>query len=122
MTPKQIMELAVSTLVDKKAKDIKVLKTTELTVLADYFVIASGGSLRQLRTLSDELKTVFEDAGEPALRTEGRNGGGWTLVDFGSLVVHLFTDETRQFYDLERLWSDAITVDVDVAVEAGGDA
>jgi ribosome-associated protein len=112
MTPKQIMELAVSTLIDKKAKDIKVLKTTELTVLADYFIIASGGSIRQLRTLSDELKTVFEDAGEPALRTEGRNGGGWTLVDFGSLVVHLFTDETRQFYDLERLWSDAVIVEI----------
>jgi len=118
MTPEQIMKLAVNTLVDKKAKDVRVLKTTELTVLADYFVIASGGSIRQLRTLSDELKTVLEAAGEPALHTEGRNGGGWTLVDFGSLVVHLFTDETRQFYDLERLWSDAVNIEV----EMGGDA
>jgi ribosome-associated protein len=108
-----MMELIVKTLADKKAKDIKVLATTELTMLADYFVIASGGSARQLRTLADELGHVMENAGEPVLHTEGYRSGGWTLVDFGAVVVHLFVEEIREFYDLERLWSDAAAVEVD---------
>ena len=107
------MELAVKTLFDKKAKDITVLKTTELTVLADYFVIASGTSLRQLRTLSDETSRVLELAGEPPLRVEGYRGGGWTLIDFGAIILHLFTDEIRSFYDLERLWGDAPKIDIE---------
>ncbi|MDR2606061.1 MAG: ribosome silencing factor [Oscillospiraceae bacterium] len=117
MTPKEVMELAVKALIDKKAKDIIVLKTTELTILADYFIIASGGSLRQLRTLTDETSKVLEESGEPALRTEGYRAGGWTLTDFGSIVVHLFLDEIRQFYDLERLWSDAVKIDIDYLTE-----
>ncbi|MDR0819298.1 MAG: ribosome silencing factor [Oscillospiraceae bacterium] len=116
MTPKEVMELAVKSLIDKKAKDITVLRTTELTVLADYFVIASGTSLRQLRTLSDEVSKALEDANEPPLRVEGYRGGGWTLVDFGAIVLHLFTDEIRGFYDLERLWGDAPKVDVEYLI------
>lgn len=108
LTPKQMMELAVKTLVDKKAKDIKVLQIEQITTLADYFIIANGTSLRQLRTLTEELSEALEAAGEPPPRVEGyRNAGGWTLVDFGAIAVHLFTEEVRKFYDLERLWGDA---------------
>ena len=113
MTPKQVMELAVGALIDKKAKDITVLRTTELTVLADYFIIASGTSGRQLSTFSDEVSRVLEQAGEPSPRVEGYRGGGWTLVDFGTLILHLFTDEIRGFYDLERLWGDAEAIDIE---------
>jgi len=112
MTPLELTKLALNVLTDKKAKDIKILQTSELTVIADYFIIASGTSQRQLRTLSDELKNVLEEHGEPALRTEGKAGGGWVLIDFGCLVVHLFVEETRKFYDLERLWGDAKEVNI----------
>jgi ribosome-associated protein len=107
------MELAVSTLAEKKARDISVLRTTDLTVLADYFVVASGSSARQLRTLSDEVSHALEIVGEAPLRVEGYRTGGWCLVDFGAIVLHLFLSDVRAFYDLERLWGDAEKVPLD---------
>ena len=94
LTPAQIAAIAVKALDDKKAKDIKVLKTDGQTVLADYFVD------RQL-----------SEAGEPLHRREGLRSDIWVLMDFGCVIVHVFTDEARKFYNLERLWSDAETVD-----------
>ena len=97
----------------KKGIDIKVLRTGDLTTLADYFVICSGTSNTQIKALSDACEKVMDEAGEPALRREGHRSGTWVLLDYGCLVVHVFTEETRQFYDLERLWSDAKKVDLE---------
>ncbi|MBP5167387.1 MAG: ribosome silencing factor [Oscillospiraceae bacterium] len=112
LTPEELMKIAVKALDSKKARDIVALKTYELTVLADYFIICTAGSTTQIKTLSDEVGKALAEAGEPPRRTEGYRGGGWVLLDFGCIVVHLFLNETRQFYDLERLWSDAEKVDI----------
>ena len=96
----------------KKGIDIKVLRTGDLTTLADYFVICSGTSNTQIKALSDACEKVMDEAGEPAHHVEGHRGGTWVLLDFSSVVVHVFTDEARKFYDLERLWGDAEQVDI----------
>jgi len=111
-TPAQIAEQIVKALEDKKAKDIKVLKTDKLTVLTDYFVLCTGSSTTHIKTLTDEVEKQLKEAGEPALRREGYRAGGWVLLDFGCVIVHLFLSEMREFYALERLWGDAEEVKI----------
>ena len=89
------------------------IEVAELTTLADYFVIATGSSNTQINALSGSVeKAMKEQADEMPLRREGYRDGTWVLLDYGCLVVHVFTEETRQFYDLERLWRDAKKVDL----------
>ncbi len=111
LTPAQIAAIAAKALDDKKAKDIKVLKTTEQTVLADYFVICNGTSSTHVKALVDEVDKQLAEAGEALVRREGLRSDIWVLMDFGCVIVHVFTDEARKFYNLERLWSDAEVVD-----------
>ena len=112
LTPAQIAAIAVDALDDKKAKNIKVLKTDGQTVLADYFVICNGSSAPHIKSLVDEVDRRLSEAGEPLMRREGLRSDIWVLMDFGCVIVHVFTDEARKFYNLERLWSDAETVDL----------
>jgi len=112
LNPAKIAELIVTTLDNKKAQDIKLLKTTDITVLADYFVICTATSSTHLKTLSDEIEKNLKENGEPAIRREGRRSGSWVLIDFGCVVVHLFLKEARDFYTLERLWGDAEVIDI----------
>ena len=122
LTPAQIAAIAAKALDDKKARDVKVLKTTEQTVLADYFVICNGSSSTHIKALVDEVdkqlseadavEEAMDEAGEPMLSREGHRGGTWVLMDFGCVIVHVFTDEARKFYNLERLWSDSEVVDI----------
>lgn len=112
LTSLEVAELAVKVLDSKKAKDIRVLETKDITVLADYFIICTAGSTTQIKTLADEVDKALRDKGEPALRTEGYRGGGWVLVDFGAIVVHIFLKDIREFYSLERLWRDAREIDI----------
>ena len=112
MSPTEMAKKAINILDMKKAIDIKLLKTTDITVIADYFVIATASSTTQIKMLADELEKNFKELGEPPLRTEGYRGGGWVLVDFGCLIVHLFLKDVRAFYSLERLWGDAEEVDI----------
>ena len=112
LTPLEMTKLAVKALDSKKAMDIKALQIADITVLADYFIICTAGSTTQIKTLSDEVQKVLEENGEHPLHVEGYRDGGWVLVDFGCIVVHLFLDETRKFYELERLWSDAPELDI----------
>ena len=96
----------------KKGNEIKVLKTEGLTTLADYFVIATATSSTQVRAMSDACEEAMEKNGEKVHHIEGHRDGTWLLLDFSSVVVHVFTDETRKFYDLERLWGDAEEMDL----------
>ena len=112
LTPKEMAELAVRALDGKKARDIRLLETREVTVLADYFLICTANSTTHIKTLSDEVSKALEEQGERTLRTEGYRNGGWVLVDFGVVVVHIFLKEMREFYSLERLWGDAPTADL----------
>ena len=107
LTPKEIAAIAAKALDDKKAKEIKVLATAEQTVLADYFVICNGTSSTHIKALVDAVDKALSEAGEPPVRREGLRSDIWILMDFGSVIVHVFTDEARKFYNLERLWSDS---------------
>ena len=111
LTPAEIAAVAAKALDDKKAKDVKVLKTVEQTVLADYFVICNGTSSTHIKALVDEVDKELSEAGEPPIRREGLRSDIWVLMDFGCVIVHVFTDEARKFYNLERLWSDSEEID-----------
>ena len=96
----------------KKGLNIKVLKTQELTTLADYFVLCTATSTTQVKAMSDACEEAMEKQGETVHHIEGHRGGTWLLMDFSDVVVHVFTDEARKFYDLERLWRDAEEIDL----------
>ena len=96
----------------KKGNEIKVLKTQNLTTLADYFVICTATSNTQVKAMSDACEEAMEKQGEHVHHIEGHRDGAWLLMDFSSVVVHVFTDEARKFYDLERLWGDAAEIDL----------
>lgn len=96
----------------KKAEDIKVLKITELTVLADYFVIADGMSNTQTRALADEVEVKLKEMGRAPNRIQGTANCGWIILDYGDIVVHVFSREQRDFYNLERLWADGEEMDI----------
>ena len=121
LTPSEVAGFVVNALDNKKARDIKLLRTSEITILADYFVICTAGSTTQLKTLSDEVEKVLEENGENPLRREGHRSGGWVLIDFGCVVVHLFLQEERDFYTLERLWGDAEDVDISSMIARNND-
>lgn len=95
---------------DKKAADIVLLRTSEVTTMADYFVICSGRSDRQLQALAKGIVDELREAGIRPLGVEGRGAARWVLLDYGSVIVHLFAPEEREFYGLERLWSNAAQV------------
>ena len=111
LNSREIAAIAAKALDDKKAKDVLVLKTANQTVIADYFVICNGSSAPHVKALVDEVDKQLSEAGEPPVRREGLRSDIWVLMDFGCVIVHVFTDEARQFYNLERLWSDAQVLD-----------
>ncbi len=112
MTSQQMAETIVGVLSGKIGRDIKLIKIDAITVLADYFVICTASSATQIKTLCDEVEKVMEENGEVKLHREGYRSGGWVLLDYGVVVVHVFLEEARQFYGLERLWADAVEVDI----------
>ena len=112
MTSKEMALTIAGALDSKKGLDIKVLETGALTTLADYFVICTATSTTQVKALADECEKVMKEHGELPHHIEGHRGGTWILLDFSSVVVHIFNEEAREFYDLERLWSDATPVDL----------
>ena len=122
LTPEEVAKLAVKVLDEKKAGNIRLLRTRDVTVLADYFVIATASSTTQLKMLADTVSETLEAAGEQTLRSEGVRECGWMLVDFGCVIVHLFLRETREFYSLERLWSDAPEEDITAFLASGPEA
>ena len=105
MPANELAAVIVKALDAKKGENIQLLKTQDLTTLADYFVICTANSSTHVKTLTDAV-------GEPVLRREGYRSGSWVLLDYGCVIVHVFQDEARKFYDLERLWSDAEVVDI----------
>ena len=112
LAPKEIAIAVTKALDEKKGMDIKLLKIDRVSSLADYFLICTGTSNTHVKTLCDFAEYTLTELGEPMLSREGHRGNSWELLDFGTIVVHVFTDEARKFYDLERLWADAETVDL----------
>ena len=113
MMDSKTMALELAKALDsKKGQDIQVLKTGDLTTLADYFVICTATSTTQIKALADACEKNLKEQGEPPHHVEGHRGGTWVLMDFSAVVVHIFDDEARKFYDLERLWQDAEKMDL----------
>ena len=106
MSIDKIAEKAFEVLEDKKARNIEVIDISEVSTLADYFIICSGSSTTHNRTLADELELKMGEAGYNMIHKEGYESARWILLDFGELVIHIFHEEDRSFYNLERLWSD----------------
>jgi ribosome-associated protein len=104
--------VALNAASEKKALDPIVLDLREIASFTDYFVITSGTNVRQVQAIADEVVEQLKRQGTRALRTEGYNAGEWVLVDYGDFIVHVFASQARQFYDLERLWRDAVRVPV----------
>ena len=118
LSAKEVALEVTKALDEKKGMDIKLLKINEVSSLADYFLICTGTSNTHVKTLCDYAEYTLEQLGEPMLGREGHRGNSWELLDFGSIVVHVFTDEARKFYDLERVWADAKQVDLrDIIIE-----
>ena len=112
LAPKEIAIAVTKALDEKKGMDIKLLKIDRISSLADYFLICTGTSNTHVKTLCDYAEFTLEELGEPMLGREGHRGNAWELLDYGTIVVHVFTDEARKFYDLERLWADAEQIDL----------
>jgi len=96
----------VNILEEKKAKDIRIIDIRELTTIAHYFIIASGTSVTHIKSLADHLVDKLSENGIQPLRTEGYNSARWILLDYGEVVIHIFHEEDREYYSLERLWQD----------------
>ena len=118
LSAKEVALAVTKALDEKKGIDIKLLKIDRVSSLADYFLICTGTVNTHVKTLCDYAEYTMEQLGEPMLGREGHRGNSWELLDFGSIVVHVFTEEARKFYDLERLWADAEEVDLkDIIIE-----
>ena len=110
---KLMAKLAYKALDDKKGEDIKVIDISKISVLADYFIIANGSNDSQVRALVENVEDELSKAGFEVRQREGYGLGNWVLLDFGSIIVHVFDKENRLFYDLERIWRDGKSVDVE---------
>ena len=110
MTDNEILSIAVKAIDSKRGENIRIIKIDELTVIADYFIIANGSSSTQVKALADEVEFKLSEAGLEPRRTEGYQGANWIVLDYIDVVIHIFHKETRDFYDLERLWQDGVEV------------
>lgn len=110
--PKELAEQITIILDAKKARNIKMLKVEEQTILADYFIICCGTSNTQIRALAGEVEEKLGEIGITPHHIEGYNEGSWVILDYSSVIVHIFNRESRDFYNLEKLWGDAEDVDL----------
>ena len=117
MSPLEKAEKATRVLDSKKAAQVSLLKVGELTILADYFVICTGNSSTQVRALADAVEEEFEKFGIEPISREGKQGFSWVLLDYGDIIVHIFDRETRDYYNLEKLWDDAEEIDISALIQ-----
>lgn len=119
MTPKEMALLLVRALDSKKGQDILLLETDGLTTLSDYFVLCTGASAPQLKALAEAAEKSMKENDIMPHHVEGHRGGTWILQDYGDVVLHLFSPEAREFYDLDRMWQDAKKVDISDVLTGG---
>lgn len=112
MDSQNIMQIAANALNDKKARELKAIEISDLTVLSEYFVIATATSSTHVHALADEVEAKLEEAGERPHHIEGR-ATGWIVLDYKSVIVHIFTPDQREFYGLDRMWSDGKAVELE---------
>lgn len=110
---KKMTKIAFDALEDKKAEDIRIIDISGVSVLADYFIIANGNNENQVRALVDNVQAELFKVGYEAKQVEGYRTGNWILLDYGDIIVHVFSKEDRLFYDLERIWRDGKNIEID---------
>lgn len=106
LNAKEVASIAAKALDEKKGLDLRVIEITDVSTLANYFLVCTASSNTHCKALCDGVEEAMDAAGEELLNREGHRSGTWVLLDYGCVVVHVFTEETRAFYDLERLWQD----------------
>lgn len=111
MTSKEITKIAIDALEEKKASDIRVIDISEVSVMADYFIIASGSNRNQVQALSDNVEEMLDKNDVKPRQIEGYQTANWILMDFNDIIVHVFNEEDRMFYNLEKIWLDGKVVD-----------
>lgn len=109
----ELARLAIAALEDKKAEDVRVIDIGDVSVLADYFIIASGNNRIQVQAMADEVEERLGRAGAIPKQIEGYQAGNWVLLDFGDVIIHIFDAQNRLFYDLERIWKDGTQITPD---------
>lgn len=110
---KEMTKIALRALDDKIAMDVKVIDIHEVSVLADYFVIASGSNQNQVQAMVDNVEEMLTKAGYEPKQIEGTRNSSWILMDYGDLIIHVFDEENRLFYDLERIWRDGKVLEME---------
>ncbi|RHP29852.1 ribosome silencing factor [Lachnotalea sp. AF33-28] len=110
---KEMVKIAYDALDEKKAEDISIIDISGVTVIADYFLIASGANPNQVQALVDNVQEKLYKAGYECKQVEGYQGATWILLDYLDIVIHVFSREDRRFYDLERIWRDGRQMDID---------
>ena len=116
-TEKMMAQIACKAIDDKKGQDIKVIDIHTVSVIADYFVIASGTNSNQVQAIVDNVEEQLGRAGFEAKQIEGNRNSSWILLDYGDVIVHVFDEENRLFYDLERIWRDGKVLEMDEFLE-----
>ncbi|MDY5845132.1 MAG: ribosome silencing factor [Bariatricus sp.] len=110
---RNMARIACKAIEDKKGEDIRVIDISQISVLADYFIISNGCNESQVRAMVDNVEEEMFKAGYEVKQREGYGSGGWVLLDFGDIIVHVFDKENRLFYDLERIWRDGKQINVE---------
>lgn len=111
MESKEMVKIAINALEEKKAENIRVIDISKVSVLADYFIIAEGKNRNQIQALTDSVEKDLGKAGVAPKQIEGYESANWVLMDYADIIVHVFDNENRLFYDLERIWRDGVCVD-----------
>ena len=112
MTAKDITEKAYMLIDEKKGIDIKVIDISKISVIADYFIIAGGSNSRQVQSIADHIEEKMAEYGAHPRSVEGYASANWILMDYTDVIIHIFNQEDRLFYDLERIWSDGRLIDM----------
>lgn len=116
-TEKMMAQIACKAIDDKKGQDIKIIDIHNVSVIADYFVIACGTNSNQVQAIVDNVEEQLGRAGFEAKQIEGNRNSSWILMDYGDVIVHVFDEENRLFYDLERIWRDGKVLEMDAFLE-----
>lgn len=109
----ELARIAIAALEDKKAEDVRVIDIGDVSVLADYFIIANGNNRTQVQAMADEVEERLGREGAQPRQIEGYQTGNWVLMDFGDVIIHIFDAQNRLFYDLERIWKDGTRIEPD---------
>lgn len=109
----EIVKIAYDALDDKKGIDIKIINIQDVSIVADYFIIASGDNINQVKALADNVEEQLGKAGYEPAQVEGYKSSNWILLDYHDVIIHIFNEEDRLFYDLERIWKDGKNISIE---------